>query len=57
MNYDTLYHYRAVVISVYDGDTCRMEIDLGLGIWQENKKTKLINVNDWLLEKSYGNYV
>ena len=45
MNYDTLYHYRPVVISVYDGDTCRMDIDLGLGIWQENEQNRLARIN------------
>ncbi len=25
-----LYHYNAKVISVYDGDTCTVDIDLGL---------------------------
>lgn len=27
-----LYHYRAQVTDVYDGDTCTMDIDLGMGI-------------------------
>lgn len=27
-----LYHYRARVLSVYDGDTIRVSIDLGFGI-------------------------
>ena len=45
MNYDTLYHYRAMVISVYDSDTCHMGIDLGLGIWQKNEKIRLARIN------------
>ncbi len=28
----SLYHYRAKVLSVYDGDTIRVDLDLGLGI-------------------------
>lgn len=27
-----LYHYKAKVVSVYDGDTIRVEIDLGFGL-------------------------
>ena len=31
-----LYHYRAKVLSVYDGDTIRVELNLGFGIkWKE----------------------
>ena len=29
----TLYTYKAIVTSVYDGDTCTVDIDLGLHIW------------------------
>ena len=29
----TLYHYKATVVSVYDGDTIRADIDLGMNIW------------------------
>jgi len=32
-----LFHYTARVQSVYDGDTCRVDIDLGLGIWIRNE--------------------
>jgi micrococcal nuclease len=28
-----LYHYRAIVRSVYDGDTCTVDLDLGLHTW------------------------
>ena len=27
-----LYHYKAIVLDVYDGDTIRVEIDLGFGL-------------------------
>lgn len=30
---DSLYHYRAEVVSVYDGDTCTLDIDLGMDVW------------------------
>lgn len=40
-----LYHYRAEVQSVYDGDTCTMNIDLGLGTWLHNEKIRLARIN------------
>ena len=42
---DFLYHYTARVLSVYDGDTVRVAIDLGFGIewlrWQRSLHTTL----------------
>ena len=40
-----LYHYRAQVQAVYDGDTCTMDIDLGLGTWVHNEKIRLSRIN------------
>jgi len=40
-----LYNYKATVVSVYDGDTCRLDIDLWIGIWKKNKKIRLARVN------------
>ena len=40
-----LFHYTAQVQSVYDGDTCRVDIDLGLGIWLRNEKLRLMRIN------------
>ncbi len=40
-----LFHYIARVQSVYDGDTCRVDIDLGLGIWLRNEKLRLVRIN------------
>lgn len=40
-----LYNYRAIVVSVYDGDTCRADIDLGLGVWVKNEKIRLSRIN------------
>lgn len=40
-----LYHYRAEVQAVYDGDTCTLNIDLGLGIWQHQEKIRLARIN------------
>ncbi|MDY6906942.1 MAG: thermonuclease family protein [Chloroflexota bacterium] len=41
----TLYHYRALVQSVYDGDTCTVDIDLGLGCWVRGEKVRLYRIN------------
>ncbi len=40
-----LYHYVAQVQSVYDGDTCRVDIDLGLGMWLRNEKLRLLRID------------
>jgi micrococcal nuclease len=46
MNSDNYkYYYRAVVISVYDGDTCTVDIDLGLNTWIRNEKLRLYRIN------------
>ncbi|MCP4234525.1 MAG: nuclease, partial [Aestuariibacter sp.] len=33
-----LYHYKAYITSVYDGDTCTADIDLGLGVTVKKEK-------------------
>ncbi|HDH27888.1 MAG TPA: nuclease [Euryarchaeota archaeon] len=40
-----LYKYQAVVKSVYDGDTCTVDIDLGLGTWVHGEKLRLYRIN------------
>jgi len=42
---DSLYHYRAKVVSVYDGDTCTVDIDLGLRTWIREEKLRLFRIN------------
>lgn len=42
---DYLYHYRAVVRSQYDGDTWRLDIDLGFGIWMRNQSVRLYGID------------
>jgi micrococcal nuclease len=42
---DNLYHYKAKVISVWDGDTIRADVDLGFGIWAFNQKFRLANID------------
>lgn len=40
-----LYQYRAKVMSVYDGDTIRVDIDLGLKTWIKNESIRLHRIN------------
>ncbi len=42
---DKLYTYNAVVTSVYDGDTCTVDIDLGLHTWVRGEKIRLYGIN------------
>ena len=45
MKKPSLYNYRANVVSVYDGDTCTVDIDLGLGVWVRGEKIRLYRIN------------
>ena len=40
-----LFQYRAHITSVYDGDTCTADIDLGLGVWVRGEKLRLHRIN------------
>lgn len=42
---DKLYTYKAFVSSVYDGDTCTVEIDLGLHTWVKDESIRLHRIN------------
>ena len=42
---ENLYYYRATVVSVYDGDTCTVDIDLGLNTWVRGEKLRLYRIN------------
>ncbi len=42
---NVLYQYKAFVTSVYDGDTCTVDIDLGLKTWVRGEKIRLIRIN------------
>ena len=42
---ERLYNYRAKVLSVYDGDTCTVEIDLGLLVKISGEKIRLHRIN------------
>lgn len=41
----TLYHYRALVVRVIDGDTIVVDMDLGLRIWARNQHIRFYQVN------------
>ena len=45
MKKPSLYYYRAIVVSVNDGDTCTVDIDLELNIWSRGEKIRLIRIN------------
>ncbi|HEX7357969.1 MAG TPA: thermonuclease family protein [Ignavibacteriaceae bacterium] len=40
-----LYHYKAKIVDVYDGDTCTVDIDLGLHTWIKSEKIRLNRIN------------
>lgn len=42
---DFRYTYQAEVVSIYDGDTLTVDIDLGLGIWQRDRDLRLFCIN------------
>ena len=41
----TFYHYKAKVVSVYDGDTITVDIDLGMHTWVIGEKLRLYGIN------------
>ncbi len=41
----TLWEYRGVIVSVYDGDTLRADIDLGFGIWKRGESLRLFGLD------------
>jgi len=40
-----IYRYKAEIASVYDGDTVRADIDLGLSIWRKNTALRLFGID------------
>ena len=40
-----LYFYNATVRSIYDGDTIRVDIDLGFNIWMYNQSIRLWGID------------
>jgi micrococcal nuclease len=41
----SLYHYKAIVRAVYDGDTITVDIDLGMHSWIHEEKLRLYRIN------------
>lgn len=42
---DKRYFYSAIVREVYDGDTCTVDIDLGLYTWQHGEKLRMNRID------------
>ena len=42
---DKLYHYRAHVLSVYDGDTATLDFDLGMKMMIKKERVRLSRIN------------
>lgn len=42
---NVIYHYIVHVVDVYDGDTCTVEIDLGLHTWIKVEKIRFNRIN------------
>lgn len=40
-----MYEYTAKIVSVYDGDTVTVDIDLGMGVWLHGQKIRLFGIN------------
>lgn len=42
---DTKYHYSAKVVDIHDGDTIKVDIDLGFGIILKNQTFRFFGIN------------
>lgn len=42
-----MYEYKALVVSVYDADTFRVDIDLGFGVWLKNQSVRWLKIDAW----------
>lgn len=40
-----MYTYKATIRSVYDGDSCRIDLDLGMGVWMHNQSVRLYGID------------
>jgi len=57
INFDLRYWYTAKVHSVYDGDSVRLDIDMGFNQWRMAEKFRLARIDAWELrgeEKGRG---
>ena len=42
---NTKYHYSALVVDIHDGDTIKVDIDLGFGITLKNQTFRFFGIN------------
>jgi micrococcal nuclease len=42
---NSLYTYKAKVLSVYDGDSLRLDIDLGFKVVMQNQRVRLLGID------------
>lgn len=42
---DSLYHYKAIVKRVVDGDTVDLDVSLGFDIWIKDERIRLSDIN------------
>ena len=40
-----MYTYKGKVLSVYDADSCRVDLDLGMGVWLHNQSIRLFGID------------
>lgn len=40
-----LYHYRCRIVSIYDGDTMTVDLDLGMDMWALKQKIRFMRIN------------
>ena len=40
-----MYTYKANIRSVYDGDSCRCDLDLGMSVWLHNQSIRLYGID------------
>lgn len=40
-----MYEYRAIIVSNYDADTLRLDIDLGFGNWTKSQPVRLYGID------------
>jgi micrococcal nuclease len=55
--YSYLYHYKAVVTRVKDGDTIVVDIDLGMGVWVRSQVVRLYGIDAPSLYSRQGSEV
>lgn len=49
-----MYEYAATIVSIYDGDTLRADVDLGFDTWRGNEPFRLLGIQAPELGKPGG---